>query len=119
MTDIKINVEYLLNNKATAVHCATEDEARLFMSYLKAHYPNQCARWDVDETRFDECENGIGYTFYWNDGSHWRKDTLMFGSIESIRGDNYTVVDLCELMEEEKELAESDQPVESLFGGLM
>ena len=43
----------------------------------------------------------------------------MFGSIESIRGDNYTVVDLCELMEEEKELAESDQPVESLFGGLV
>ena len=115
MTDIKINVEFLLKNKATAVHCVTEDEAKLFMAYLKANYPNQCARWDADETHFDECGNGIGYTFYWNDGHRWRKDQLMFGSIESIRSENYTVVDLCELMEEEKELAESDQSLDFLL----
>ena len=101
----KIDIEFLLNTPGTAVHCATEEEAKQFLSYMKKHYSEWCENWEEDETRIGSCSgDGIGYTFYWNDGSHWRKDTLMFGSIESIRGDNYTVVDLCELMEEEKEL---------------
>lgn len=119
MTEVKIDIEFLLNTPGTAVRCATEEDARLFLGYVKKHYPNWCENWDADNTMFNESSgDGIGYTFYWKPGSAWKKDTLMFGSVRSIIDDRYDIRELWELMES-KEMVESDQPVESLFGGLM
>lgn len=115
----KIDIEFLLNTPGTAVHCATEEEAKQFLSYMKKHYSEWCENWGEDETRIGSCSgDGIGYTFYWQDGREWRKDPLMFGSIRYIIEDGYDVRELWELVET-KELSESDQPVESLFEGLM
>lgn len=120
MTELKLDIEFLLNTPGTAVHCATEEEAKQFLSYMKKHYPKWCENWEDGETRISNCGGDeIGYTFYWQDGEReWIKDPLMFGSIRSIREDGYDVIEFYELLEA-KELAESDQPVESLFGGLM
>ena len=117
MSEMKIDIEFLLNTPGTAVKCATEEEAKQFLSYMKKHHPKRCENWEEDETRFSHCDSsGIGYTFYWKDGNReWRKDHLMFGNARSIYEDGYDVLELWELMET-KELEESDQPIESILG---
>ena len=118
MTELMLDIEILLNTPGTAVHCATEEEAKQFLSYMKKHYSEWCENWEEDETRFHlRNGDGIGYTFYWQSGNgEWIKDHLMFGGIRSIIEDGYHVLELYELMET-KELSESDQPIDILFGG--
>ena len=38
MSEVKIDVEFLLNTPGTALHCANEEEARQFLHYLKDNY---------------------------------------------------------------------------------
>lgn len=118
MSEAIIDVEYLLNNPGSAVRCETIDEAKHFIAYMKEHYPDLCESWHTDETRFDHGnDEGIGYTFYWMDSNdNWLRDSLMYGSILSLRIDDYTIIDFWELMNT-NELNESDKPIESLFGG--
>lgn len=118
MSEVKIDVEFLLNTPGTALHCANEEEARQFLHYLKDNYPEWCEEWEENETRINSCYgDGIGYTFYWqNDNGEWIKDILMFGDISAIRDDGYDVLELWELMST-KELEESDKPIDILFGG--
>ena len=121
MTELMLDIEVLLNTPATAVRCSTEEEAQQFISYMKAHHPELCRDWEVDDTRFNyyDDNDGIAYTFYWDiGGGDWVKDNMMFGSVHSIIEDGYDVLELYELMET-GELAESDQSVESLFGGVV
>lgn len=117
MADIKLCIEYLIRNAGTAVYCTTEDEAKDFILYVKEHYSSLCRSWDVYETHFDEYANGVGYTFYWKDDLRWNKGHLMYGRIESIRDGGYEVIDFSEFMSLGTELSESDQPIDSLFGG--
>ena len=118
MSEVKIDIEFLLNNPGTAVQCATEEEAQQFLSYMKKHYPDLCKNWDEDETRFNHYPDGVGYTFYWLDGNgDWRKDPLMYGGISSLHDEHYTVLSLWEIMDS-KELEESDQSIDILFGGV-
>lgn len=118
MSDVKIDVEFMLNTPGTALHCANEEEAKQFLHYLKSSHPELCKDWEESETRINSCYgDGIGYTFCWKNGNgEWIKDTLMFGSISDIRDDGYDVLELWELMSI-KELEESDQPIDILFGG--
>lgn len=118
MNEFEIDVEFLLNTPGSAVCCVTEDEARQFISYLKAHYPKWCENWTTMETRMNSCESeGIGYTFYWDRGrGDWVKDSLMFGDISAILRDGYVVRDFDELVTTE-EIQEGDQPIAALFGG--
>lgn len=116
MSEAKIDIDFLLHTPGTAVYCATNEEARQFLSYMKKHYPDWCEGWNEDETLFNNRKDGICYTFYWNNDGEWRKDALMHNSISIARDMGYNVVHLCELIMDTKELSESDQSVEALFG---
>lgn len=115
MSEVEIDVEYLLNNPGSAVRCETIDEAKRFISYMKEHYPDLCENWHTNEPRFRN-DRGVGYTFYWRDGNDdWRRSLLMYGSIRDLRMDDYTIIGFWELST--KELEESDQPIDIIFGG--
>lgn len=116
MSEAKIDIDFLLHTPGTAVYCATREEARQFLGYMKKHYPDWCKNWDEDETRFNSRQDGICYTFYWNNDGEWRKETLMHDGVSNTRDMDYNVVHLCELVMDTKELTESDQPVDALFG---
>ena len=116
MSEAKIDIDFLLHTPGTAVYCATNEEARQFLSYMKKHYPDWCEGWNEDETLFNNRKDGICYTFYRNNDGEWRKEALIHGGVSSARGRDYNFVHLCELVMDKKELSESDQPVEALFG---
>ena len=112
-----IDIEYLLNTPGSAIFCSTEEESKQFLSYMKEHCPEKCEYWEDGETRF--VAGGIGYTFYWTAGTKdWRSDNLMFGNISELLYDNYTVLNFNELAEV-KDIEESEQAIESLFGGVV
>ena len=116
MNEAKIDIDFLLHTPGTSVYCETEEEARQFIGYMKKHYPNWCESWSEDETLFNNRKDGICYTFYWNYDGEWRRDELMHDSISVARDMGYNVFHLCELIMDTKELTESDQPVDALFG---
>ena len=113
-----IDVEYLLNTPGSAVLCSTEEEARQLIKYMKDHYPDKCQHWEIDDTKFDRYgqDGGLGYTFYWTCDGDWRVDNLMFGRMKELLKDGYAALNFYELLET-KDIEESEQTIESLFGG--
>lgn len=97
-----------------AVHCATKEEAEEFIGWVRALYPGMIETWPPGEINYNPYESETIYTFDRERDGEWRKEKLLYGSVQEAKGMRYKIIEFSDIYSP-AELEESDMPLDMLF----
>lgn len=93
-----------------AVHCSTREQALHFIREVRRQYPDHA--WSHEHTRFSE-KNGVAYSPYLNIAN----TRMTYSFVDHYIDMGFVVLEFEDLLPNETEINESDNPIELLFGG--
>lgn len=110
-----LDLSMLVERPDRAVNCRTEEEALHFLASMKCQHPDKCETWDWPETNYESYGEETVYCAGLHPNDFYSR--MMYGTVSSFTADDYTVIPFSALAIEE-EIAEGDQPLDFLFGGV-
>ena len=113
----KLDLSPLLGEGKFVVFCKTEYEALCLLAAVKEQFPEKCRRWSMPDVRWEDTA-GEGQ-LYFPDINNAENMSYCWNDMDYPKIDQYTVIHCDTLFANQSELNESEQSVESLFGGLV
>lgn len=102
-------------NDGYAVHCPSEEDAKLFLEWACCLYPKWCKAWEDGNNNYSRHGTATVYTFDSKDGNGvWQKAGLRYGDL-SICELGYTIIEFDDIYKQ-AEMVESDMPIDALLG---
>lgn len=94
-----------------AVHCSTDAQALHFIREIRRQYPKNA--WDHEYTRWDDAGGQLAYAPYLNRGRR-----MTWDGVDRYINRGFTIIEFEDLLPIETDIEESDQSINTLFGGL-
>lgn len=108
-----LDVTPLLNkNVDVAVLCETAEEARCFVSYMMAHFPERCRGWSMDDIKFDNYRERTCYRPSLNRPEGF---TMKYCDLCFYTDNGFTIINFKDLLIVEAEIQEGDKSIEFLL----
>lgn len=98
-----------------AVHCQSEEDANVFLHWVRKLFPQMCKMWPKDANHYGDHGKDTFYTFDVKIRDKWQKSRLMYGSMATVSRLGYKCIELEEIYKQE-ELIESDSSLDLLIG---
>ena len=114
----QIDLSRMLEHPICAVYVATQEQANAIIHNARTQFPERITdSWDANGNYWSDYGEETAYTLFFEDEDE--PTTMSYGDVPWFNAEGYVVIEYEELLAETIEIAEGDQPIGLLLGGVV